>query len=204
MALAFQLVYLFSGGQLDISSPEILETDSKVVFEKILEPEKKSSEWVKEYQGPLTEELSSLAYASGEYSRFKTDPRLKSGEFEKLYQIWIANSLKRNEVLVFGEMEGMVTCEVNQNSAQIGLIAVQESSRAKGIGENLLKNAESWAYAKGAQTMRIPTQKANIPAMHFYQRMGYKIVSQTFVYHYWNQDFKKLNASTSSAQEFKR
>ncbi|MDX5338116.1 MAG: GNAT family N-acetyltransferase [Cyclobacteriaceae bacterium] len=198
-----QLVYLFSEKELEINSPEILQTDIKVVFEKILEPEEKSAEWVKEYQGHLTEELTSLAYASGEYSRFKTDPRLKAGEFEKLYHLWITKACEKGEVLVSGEMEGMVSYSLEKELAQIGLIAVKDSSRGKGIGKSLVQKAQALATEKGANKMRIPTQKANLPAMNLYHKMGYEIASQTFVYHYWNPDFEQFNASTNSAQEFK-
>ncbi|WP_051287243.1 GNAT family N-acetyltransferase [Algoriphagus mannitolivorans] len=188
-ALDYQLVYLFSEKEQEINSPEILQTDIKVVFEKILEPEEKSTEWEIEYQGPLTDELISLAYASGEYSRFKIDPRLKAGEFEKLYRLWITKAWKKGEVLVSGEMEGMVTYSVEKELAQIGLIAVKDSSRGKGLGKGLVNNAESSAREKGAIKMHIPTQKTNLPAMNLYHNMGYEIASQTFVYHYWNPDF---------------
>ncbi|SFO48278.1 Ribosomal protein S18 acetylase RimI [Algoriphagus ornithinivorans] len=190
IASDFQLVYLFSKFQLDLNSPEILETDRKVVFEKILEHNKENRELVKEYQGPLTDDLITLAYASGEYSRFKTDQRLKFDEFEKLYQVWIGKALERTEVLIFGEMEGMLTCEVKENTTQIGLFAVKESSRGKGIGESLLIKAESRAFEKGANKIMIATQEKNIPATSLYRKMGYKIASKTFIYHYWNEEFK--------------
>ena len=38
--------------------------------------------------------------------------------------------------------------------------------------------------------MKIPTQKANTPALNLYKKMGYKIASQTNIYHYWNPKFK--------------
>ena len=187
---SFQLVYLISEHELDIKSKYIQLMDVKLVFEKALKSESTFTDNIELYQGQLTEDLISLALASGEYSRFKVDPRLDQGEFEKLYQIWITKALQKREVLVYGALEGMVTCSVEGELGQIGLIAVKTSSRGKGIGEKLLKKAESWAFEKGARKMKIPTQKANTPALNLYKKMGYKIASQTNIYHYWNPKFK--------------
>lgn len=186
----FQLVYLISEHELDIKSKDIQLMDVKLVFEKALKSESTFTDNIEVYQGELTEELISLALDSGEYSRFKVDPRLDQGEFEKLYHIWMRKALEKREVLVDGEMEGMVTCKVDNDLAQVGLFAVKESSRGKGIGKDLLKKAESWAFEKGARIMKIPTQKANTPATNLYEKMGYKIASQTNIYHYWNYEFK--------------
>ena len=187
---SFQLVYLISEHELDIKSKYIQLMDVKLVFEKAMKSESTFTDNIALYQGQLTEDLISLALASGEYSRFKVDPRLDQGEFEKLYQIWITKALQKREVLVYGALEGMVTCSVEGELGQIGLIAVKASSRGKGIGEKLLKKAESWAFEKGARKMKIPTQKANTPALNLYKKMGYKIASQTNIYHYWNPKFK--------------
>ncbi|MAN85653.1 MAG: hypothetical protein CL555_01900 [Algoriphagus sp.] len=140
---SFQLVYLISEHELDIKSKYIQLMDVKLVFEKALKSESTFTDNIELYQGQLTEDLISLALASGEYSRFKVDPRLDQGEFEKLYQIWITKALQKREVLVYGALEGIVTCSVEGELGQIGLIAVKASSRGKGIGEKLLKKAES-------------------------------------------------------------
>ncbi len=184
------MIYLFSEHELDINSEDIQLMDVKLIFEKALKSESTCSDIIEVYQGELTEDLISLALDSGEYSRFKVDPRLDQGEFEKLYHIWIRKALEKGEVLVDGEMEGMVTCKVDNDLAQVGLFAVKESSRGKGIGKDLLKKAESWAFEKGARIMKIPTQKANTPARSLYEKMGYKIASKTNIYHYWNYEFK--------------
>ena len=56
--------------------------DVKLVFEKALKSESTFTDNIELYQGQLTEDLISLALASGEYSRFKVDPRLDQGEFD--------------------------------------------------------------------------------------------------------------------------
>lgn len=169
-----------------MNSSDFLLADTKVVFEKTVESQLEDSKTITEYSGPLSQDLIALALASGEYSRFKVDPRMSSGEFEKLYKIWITKAWEKGEVLVFEKMEGMVTWSLENNSAQIGLIAVRDTSRGKGIGESMVKKAEALAYEKGAMKMKIPTQKANVPAINLYHKLGYKVSSQTYVYHYWN------------------
>ncbi len=184
-AKKYQLVYIFSVKPITIKSPEIKEIETRLVFEKELIENPESDSEIRKFDGDLNSELESLAFQSGTFSRFKKDIRLNSGEFEKLYKLWIQKSLEDGQVLVADGNSGFVSCSIKADLGQIGLIAVEESQRGKRWGQRLVQAAEAFAFSKGAKKMRIGTQEANQPACSLYSKLGYVVVQNVRVYHYW-------------------
>ncbi len=156
------------------------------MFEKELTEYRESDIGIKKFEGELNFELESLAFESGAFSRFKTDLRLKSGEFEKLYKLWIQKSLQSEEVFLADGNAGFVSSSIKEDLAQIGLISVSQNHRGKGWGQRLIRTAEAFAFAQGAQKMRIGTQEANQPACSLYSKLGYEVVEKVRVWHYWS------------------
>lgn len=185
-AKSFKLVYLFSDEALDFRSSQIFPVDLRLTFFKNLKRLNTNTSEIYLYSGALTESLLNLALESGVYSRFHTDPRFVNSEFEKLYQLWIEKGLAQHEVLIAKDHAGFVSFNLSEHNAQIGLIAVQKDQRGKGLGRNLILMAENFAIQKGAQTMTIGTQAANLPASALYRSLGYQLVQQQFIYHYWS------------------
>jgi dTDP-4-amino-4,6-dideoxy-D-galactose acyltransferase len=184
-AKSYRLVYLFSEEPLDFKSTQIQPVDLRLTFFKNLKRLNANTSEIYPYSGELTENLLSLALDSGTFSRFLTDQRFVNREFEKLYQLWIEKALSQHEVLLAKNQAGFVSCEVAENEAQIGLIAVQKAQRGKGWGKKLIQAAENFAIQKGAQTMTIGTQVANLPASGLYHSMGYQLIQRQFIYHFW-------------------
>ncbi len=184
-AKSYRLVYLFSDEPLDFRSLKIQPVDLRLTFFKNLKRRNVENAEIQPYSGSLSETLQALAFESGVYSRFHTDPRFVNREFEKLYQLWIEKALTRQEVLIAKDQAGFVSCSVDGYDAQIGLIAVQKNHRNKGWGKNLILAAENFALQKGACTMTIGTQAANLPASVLYQSIGYQLIEKNFIYHYW-------------------
>jgi len=185
-AQEYQLLYLFSKTPLTFNNPNLHLVDTKIIFEKSLENVNEVPE-VSFYAGPLTKEVEDLAYLSGKYSRFRTDPRLQNEEFEKLYKIWISKAFEGNHILSPSNLEGLVTFGVENEKASIGLIAVAEQYQGRGWGKKLVQAAEWHANKSGAVTMQIPTQENNLPACKLYRSLGYKVVERDYVYHYWKK-----------------
>jgi GNAT superfamily N-acetyltransferase len=51
-------------------------------------------------------------------------------------------------------------------------IRVSPRERGRGIGSALFRAAGDWAGAHGCRWLKIETQNVNVPACHFYQKMG--------------------------------
>ena len=184
-AKSYRLVYLFSDELLDFRTLKIQPIDLRLTFFKNLKGRNADNAEIQPYSGPLTETLQALAFESGVFSRFHTDPNFVNREFEKLYRLWIEKALAQHEVLLAKDQAGFVSCKVAEFDAQIGLIAVQTAHRGKGWGKKLIQSAENFAIQKGAQTMTIGTQAANLPASSLYHSMGYQLIEKKFIYHYW-------------------
>ncbi len=137
----------------------------------------------------------SLAFESGKYSRFKLDPNFEQNKFELLYKKWVDNSIAKDfadkifYVKELNEVIGFVTVKNNVNFSTIGLIAVAENHQGKGIGKKLILNVEKYCISINIFELRIPTQKENTVACHFYINMGFNIKEETIIKHYWKDRF---------------
>lgn len=190
----FQLIYLSGKILLEEAPSQVQLVDTKCIFQKPLLQSSPTVPSIHSFDGEITPELRALALQSGAYSRFKLDIRLVDREFERLYSRWMENALENDFVFVYQSKEGiqgMVTLSLSGENAQIALIAVGEPVRGQGVGKALLQKAESFAFESGAKQMRIPTQKANVPAVNLYQKLGYRLAEEMYIYHYW--DGQKIN-----------
>lgn len=144
------------------------------------------------FHGPGSEPiLEDLALASGQFSRFRTDPRMPKGVFRDLYLTWIRRSVLgeiADVVLVVrrgGTIAGMVTVALKEDQAVIGLLAVSEAHRGQGLGGLLMQSAEQWALEHGVSSMQVATQGANAAACALYTGSGYTVIQEQAVYHFW-------------------
>ena len=116
----------------DISSSDMYDVDPSII--DII------------YQ-PLDKEILSLALQSGQFSRFRVDEHFANSEFEKMYKIWIENSLSgkiAKSVYVFeisGTKAGLITLGIKDDSGDIGLLSVDEKFRGQKIGTKLIHAA---------------------------------------------------------------
>lgn len=134
--------------------------------------------------------LLSLAYQSGLFSRFKLDKGFSGNEFEKLYKEWITKSVAgemADEVFVLAdkqaEYKGFVTVKLEDDFAEIGLIAVNEKHRGQNIGSSLLRAVEKYALEKGKRHVQVATQEINSTALNFYLKNGFKLVKKLELFH---------------------
>lgn len=138
-------------------------------------------------------DVESLATQSGEYSRFARDPRFPREKFVALYDLWIRRSLRKeiaDEVLVIrdsGRVAGMVTLGNKGGRGDIGLIAVDASSRGRRYGERLVRAAQRWFARRGYRSVQVVTQLANAPACGLYRKCGYAVESVEYFHHFWLQ-----------------
>lgn len=137
----------------------------------------------------LTEDLEEMVYQSGSFSRFNLDPCL-SVRFKDLYKEWILGSLNKklaDEVLLAkdnkGNSVGFITLSIRDGIGNIGLIAVTEHSRGRGVGQFLMQEADNFFRKKQASAATVVTQIDNIPACRLYEKMGYTITKNQSIFH---------------------
>lgn len=194
----FDLIYVKSRHPLQVKS-ELFEQsfgEEKLFFAK--KPEKREPE---ENSGPAfyddqklqEDQLVALGLQSGEFSRYKLDPRIKESYFKKLYELWVLNSLNKTfatEVIIYtveGRAAGFFSFKVDQNIIKAGLSAVDAGYRGKGIGKKMLLLLENYAMKHDVAEIIIPTQAANTGACAFYTKLGYTVQKKEFICHYWKK-----------------
>ena len=136
-------------------------------------------------------QLLNLAYAVGMRSRFRADPRLTEAQVKAIYGEWMNNSTWHriaSDVIVVPDLQGwagMVTLGEKNQRGDIGLLAVAEHARGKGVGKLLVKAAQSYFKAQGFSHSQVVTQQNNIPACQLYESGGYAIDTLEYFYHFW-------------------
>lgn len=136
--------------------------------------------------------LYELAFQSGEYSRFKTDPHFPNGTFERMYRQCVDNSLdgefaqKVFVVRMDNKIAGFATLNFNTPfTGTIGLIAVDPAFRGQKIGSRLMAVAMEYSRRRGYPNFRVATQLENKGACDFYKKLGLELVEAAKIYHWW-------------------
>lgn len=153
-----------------------------------------STSLVEEYaETAPTLELEALAVQAGAYSRFRVDPRIPEDRFLELYRLWIRKAVNgelAEKVFVVrdeaGIIVGMVTAGEKDGRGDIGLLAVDNSARGRGLGVGLIAAAQQWALDRGYATTQVVTQGGNVAACRLYERCGYHIDRVEHIYHFWS------------------
>jgi dTDP-4-amino-4,6-dideoxy-D-galactose acyltransferase len=138
-----------------------------------------------------TEELKSLALDAGKFSRFRLDKRFIKGTYDALYSKWLINSLNKkiaNHVFVYEEEKnilGFITVKISGETGTIGLVAVSENARGRGIGKSLIMYLLSFLKSKNINSCSVATQGANSGALKLYKSCGLVPVLHEAYYHIW-------------------
>ena len=196
---SIRLIYLFADPADTISVDTANSSNTKLVDQKITFHIKIDNaavtaidDHIEEFEpGYPSKQLINLSIQSGLYSRYKVDPGFKNNEFEKLYLAWIENSANKkiaDHIFVYkneGKELGFVTLKARNNTGQIGLIAVDESSRGRSIGKKLIAAVISLLRQKKITDLDVATQIDNEDACNFYKKAGFKGVKTENIYHIW-------------------
>lgn len=195
--LNYDLIYVFDYVNKEIES-NVIESfnlslvDTKILFGRILDKEE-SVPYIESASKVNTADLAdlyNLALESGQYSRYKTDSMLNS-KFEKFYKTWVDNSLSgtlADDVFLYkinSKIVGFVTLKYQNESCNIGLIAVNRDFRGNRIGEKLMQKCFFEGRKKGCNIITVATQYENSGACRFYERLGLKIKESNKIYHSW-------------------
>jgi dTDP-4-amino-4,6-dideoxy-D-galactose acyltransferase len=192
--LGYNLIYIFSEKANQISQQvftefDINHVDTKLIYSASIKSIS-SAVILPTYVGEANL-LYNLAFQSGEFSRFKIDQNIGKEHFERLYIEWINNSLYSDFAdyipvyVVDNVIVGFATLKVSRDVGVIGLIAVDNNYRSQGIGKSLMNSIANYLIEHGINNIEVATQLANKPACAFYEKMGFKVKSQTNIYHLW-------------------
>ncbi len=190
----YELLYIFMDNPPSQDCTDWLQSngghlvDEKVIYEKAIHNVSLPNLDVTEYSGSLTQELIDLAIASGHSSRFKTDKKLNP-KFEAFYTLWMQKSVSgelADKIFVYKEnsdVKGFVSIKIKNGIGQIGLIAVDESMRGKGIGKSLIAACDKWLFDNKITRHQVVTQMQNNGACALYEKCGFSISEVQTIYH---------------------
>jgi len=138
--------------------------------------------------------LKAIARRNHRDTRFYYDGNFPVQRCDELYETWIEKSCRgwAENVLVaakHGEIEGYISCHVRTAGiGQIGLAAVSEKARGRGVGRALLANAIRWFSEEGVDVVSVVTQGRNVRAQRLYQRCGFTTRSVELWFHRWSAE----------------
>jgi dTDP-4-amino-4,6-dideoxy-D-galactose acyltransferase len=201
LAASFDLIYFFADEPFEFSK-EFIEyfsvslTDEKITYYKKLShsaaPDKSIRMLEKEFIA--SEQVISIAIQSGAFSRFNVDQLFPDEKFKELYRLWCVNSINRKiaeQVFVYEfekNIAGLITVGSKNGIPDIGLLAVNDGYRGRGIGHKLVAAVEHWSInEKKINELQVVTQAANLPACMFYEKKGFHLQQKQYVYHCWKK-----------------
>jgi len=173
--------------------------DIRLTFERVLATREElanaarsSSAVIRPVREEDVEGLQSIARTAHRDTRFFSDPQLTS-KAEALYSTWIRLECqgRAQKVLVAesspGKADGYVSCHLDRqrSEGQIGLIAVAEEARGRGLGISLVWSALDWLARAGAKKVTVVTQGRNQAAQRLYQKCGFLTRDLELWYHKW-------------------
>lgn len=190
----YDLIYLFiDNPDLYFEDKDAFLADQKTVYIRYLTDGSRPSAHIRPFQESRPNSaLYRLAFRSGVYSRFNTDPSFPKGGFEALYRRWIEQAVEDRHcaVLCYFEADiivGMLTLVIDEESglARIGLTAVDAEYSGRGIGSSLIESACWYLYGKGIKRFETVTQRQNVSACRWYEKNGFHLESISNIYHWW-------------------
>jgi dTDP-4-amino-4,6-dideoxy-D-galactose acyltransferase len=110
-------------------------------------------------------------------SRFYNDPFFTKGEADRLYEVWIENSVKGevSDIVYCVPQTGFITCKKSGgNSGEIVLIGIKKGLRGRGIGSALTEEAMRWFKKQRITRISVRTQLKNLSALNFYVNLGFQ------------------------------
>ncbi|MDP3913237.1 MAG: GNAT family N-acetyltransferase [Bacteroidota bacterium] len=193
----YDLIYLIGNQNLKIESSLLLKhngqlVDKKVIYEKEIITNLYEYDDVEEYKDvSVVKELEKLAFESGKFSRFRKDTNFKNTDFERLYKLWMQNSVNKqiaDKIFILKReinIVAMITLKITSNCGTIGLLAVNSSEKGKGFGKKLIGASQNYLFENEIRKLNVATQLNNKIACSFYEACGFRIKDINNIFHFW-------------------
>ena len=138
--------------------------------------------------------LEQLAKEMSRVSRFAFDKKMPENASDKLYVIWVKNSVAKaqaDEVYVARELKtkkpvGIITCKKKSQHGEIVLLGVNKEHTRKGIASVMLNQACCYFKDSGLNKVTVATQGKNLSALRLYQKNGFFVCEISAVFHLWS------------------
>jgi GNAT superfamily N-acetyltransferase len=89
-------------------------------------------------------------------------------------RVYTPHTLPGMFALLDGTTAGLITWEIT--GLQCEIVSLNAYVPGKGVGSALLQAVETLAVENGCRVCRLVTTNDNLPAVHFYQQHGYRVV----------------------------
>lgn len=137
------------------------------------------------------EALQSIARTAHYDTRFFKDLNFDRLRCENLYLKWIERDFTMGRILGYfpnnqPKAGGYITfSKETEDTARIGLLAVDESLRGCGGGGRLLDAAIASSAVMGLRKIRVATQGTNLAALKLYEKAGFRVCDVKIWFHRW-------------------
>ena len=164
--------------------------DTEIVLEKPVnsKPELIGYSTVRFAQPQDREQVGELARRNLKTSRFHLDFSIPSALADRIKQEWALNYFKgrRGDQMVVAfvdnQIAGFLQLLLKERTIVVDLIATDEPHRQKGIATDMIAFVES--NVNGCTKICVGTQISNLPSISLYEKLGFRICSSEYVFHY--------------------
>jgi ribosomal protein S18 acetylase RimI-like enzyme len=139
----------------------------------------------RQYRKTDRPQVLAIARTAFVHDRFHADTALKPGVANRVHEVWVDNCCAgRMADAVFvaedqGAILGFVTVKLDptRGIAVIGMVATLDAARRRGVARAITMLALRWIGDRGAGSVQVGTQLANIAAARLYSSFGFRPVS---------------------------
>ena len=204
----YRLIYVFlkdkGPDEIDGFDAPCVCYDRKLVYAKnIASPAPELDPRLRLYTDTAcTKKIETLAVISGQQSRFRRDPQIQPF-YEQLFLTWINNAVTggtADAIWIWqgddGKASGLATARVVKQTdsdtgqtvkeGRIGMLAVEEKYRDRGVESGLLKACEYWGISAGLDKTSLVVPADSEEYVQLCDQSGYTPGSEVSVYHYWS------------------
>jgi predicted N-acetyltransferase YhbS len=130
------------------------------------------------------EDLPEIAILSGELG-YSSDEETVRKRFMKIksdsnHAVFVAES-DSNEIAGWIHVMPRILL-LSRPLAELGGLVVSEKYRRKGVGQSLMKSAETWAQNHNYEGIIVRSDTKRIESHHFYPQIGYDLLKDQKVY----------------------
>ncbi len=165
--------------------------DVRVTLDRVIGEEGGETSLIRHFQRGDLRRLREIARTAHRDTRFYYDLRFPRALCDALYETWIQRSCDgwADAVLVADDGHGpcgYISCHQHDaGSGSIGLCAVAEDSRGKGVGVQLVRAALRYFKSNTTSRVTVVTQARNVGAQRMYQRCGFTTRRVQLSFHRW-------------------